>query len=233
MKKRLKKLILIVDDEQDILDLVSYNLKRADLHTIGVLDGENAIKFARNEFPDAIVLDLMLPGISGLDVCRVLKGDSKTSSIPILMLTARGAESDIVKGLEIGADDYVTKPFSPKVLVARIQALLRRGSGKILDPEGVLTADNLKIHPGKREVRVDGQEVTLTFTEFQILFLLASHPNWVFSRDQIIEEVRGENYPVTDRTVDFQIVGLRKKLGSAGSLIKTVRGVGYRFYHEE
>ena len=233
MKKRLKKLILIVDDEKDILDLVSYNLKKAGFHSIGVEDGEKALSSAREEIPDAIILDLMLPGISGLDVCRVLKGDSKTNSIPILMLTARVADSDIVKGLEIGADDYVTKPFSPKVLVARIQALLRRGSERVLDPDGILSAGNLIIHPGKREVKVYGEKISLTFTEFQILFLLASHPNWVFTREQIIEEVRGENYPVTDRTVDFQIVGLRKKLGTAGELVKTVRGVGYRFYLED
>lgn len=233
MKKRLKKLILIVDDEKDIRNLVSFNLKKAGFQTLLANDGEKAIRETRTHFPDLIVLDLMLPGINGHDACRVLKGDSKTSKIPILMLTARGEEADIIKGLEIGADDYVTKPFSPKVLVARVKALLRREEEIEPGSDGKLIYGSLEIHTGKREVRTDGKMIDLTFSEFQILFLLASHPNWVFTRNQIIEEIRGENYFVTDRAVDFQIVGLRKKLGQNGGLIKTVRGVGYRFYFEK
>ncbi|NOZ07637.1 MAG: response regulator transcription factor [FCB group bacterium] len=233
MKKRLNKLILIVDDEKDIRNLVSFNLKKAGFQTLLASDGEKAIRETRTHYPDLIVLDLMLPGINGHDACRVLKGDPKTSKIPILMLTARGEEADIIKGLEIGADDYVTKPFSPKVLVARVKALLRREEEIDLGSDGKLVYGSLEIHTGKREVRTNGDLVDLTFSEFQILFLLASHPNWVFTRNQIIEEIRGENYFVTDRAVDFQIVGLRKKLGRDGQLIKTVRGVGYRFYFEK
>jgi len=225
--------ILIVDDEEDILELVRYNLELDGFQTTCVINGEQALKKTRTEKPDLIVLDLMLPNIDGLDVCRILKNDSKTKNIPILMLTARGEEADIVRGLEIGADDYVTKPFSPKILVARVKTLLRRYAEPVGDEEGIIRYEELSIHPGKREVKVNDRNVVLTYTEFQILFLLASHPNWVFTRNQIIDEVRGDNYPVTDRSVDFQIVGLRKKLGEAGRFIKTVRGVGYRFHTEE
>jgi len=233
MKKMLQKHILIVDDEEDILELVRYNLEINGFQTTCVSNGEQALKTPRIHHPDLIVLDLMLPSIDGLDVCRILKGDSDTKSIPILMLTARGEESDIVKGLEIGADDYITKPFSPLVLVARVKALLRRYSEPVADEKGVITIQELTIHPGRREVKIGERLIEFTFTEFQILHLLARHPNLVFTRNQIIDEVRGDNYPVTDRTVDFQIVGLRKKLGKVDRYIKTVRGVGYRFNLEE
>lgn len=229
----LQKHILIVDDEEDILELVRYNLEINGFQTTCVSNGEQALKTPRIHHPDLIVLDLMLPSIDGLDVCRILKGDSDTKSIPILMLTARGEESDIVKGLEIGADDYITKPFSPLVLVARVKALLRRYSEPVADEKGVITIQELTIHPGRREVKIGERLIEFTFTEFQILHLLARHPNLVFTRNQIIDEVRGDNYPVTDRTVDFQIVGLRKKLGKVDRYIKTVRGVGYRFNLEE
>jgi two-component system phosphate regulon response regulator PhoB len=224
-----RKHILVVDDEEDILELVGYNLENAGFQVTTAREGEVALKLIRGKNPDLIILDLMLPGIDGLDICRILKSDRETESIPILMLTARGEETDIVKGLEIGADDYVTKPFSPKVLIARVNALLRRH--QVSDPgkEDVLAFGELSIHPGRREVFVAGRPVSLTYTEFQILLVLASHPGWVFTRNQIIDRVRGEQYPVTDRSVDYQIVGLRKKLGKAGRFIKTVRGVGYRF----
>jgi len=182
---------------------------------------------------DLMILDLMLPNIDGLDVCRIIKADSEIKRFPILMLTAKGEESDIIQGLEMGADDYVTKPFSPEVLVARVKALLRRETESDEESDQMIQLDGLTINPGRREVKVDGKRVELTFSEFQILYLLARHPNFVYTRNQIIDEVRGENYPVTDRTVDFQIVGLRKKLGTAEKYIKTVRGVGYRFYLEE
>ncbi|MFQ6677986.1 MAG: response regulator [Fidelibacterota bacterium] len=233
MKITPQKHILIVDDEEDILELIRYNLEINGFQTTCVNNGEEALKKTRRLYPDLIILDLMLPNIGGLDVCRILKQDLQTKSIPVLMLTARGEETDIVKGLEIGADDYVTKPFSPQVLVARMNALLRRYSEDVADKKGVITIQELTIHPGKREVKIEGRQVELTYTEFQILHLLARHPNLVFTRNQIIDEVRGENYPVTDRAVDFQIVGLRKKLGKAGGYIKTVRSVGYRFYLEE
>ncbi len=179
--------------------------------------------------PDLIVLDLMLPDMDGLEVTKIMKGDSNTQNIPIIMLTAKGEESDIVIGLELGADDYVTKPFSPRVLVARVKALLRRRKSFVVEDFSSLKVGNILIHPGRREVTVDGKKVDLTFTEFSILNFLARRPGWVFTRFQIVDAVRGEDYPVTDRSVDVQIVGLRKKLGQAGNLIETVRGVGYRF----
>ena len=177
-----------------------------------------------------IVLDLMLPGIDGLEVTKILKNDSKTQDIPIVMLTAKGTEADIVTGLELGADDYITKPFSPRVLIARIRAILRRKATKAsTDDSTVIQIHELKIHPGRRDVSIKGESVELTFTEFQVLYYLARRPGWVFTRTQIVDAVRGDDYPVTDRSVDVQIVGLRKKLGSAGRFIETVRGVGYRF----
>ena len=223
-----KKHILIVDDEQDIRNLLKFNLDNENYKTILVEDGETAISEARKSNPDLIIIDLMLPGIQGLDVCRILKNSDDTSNIPILMLTAKGEEIDIVKGLELGADDYVVKPFSVKVLLARVNNILKRK----LKPEkdSILEFDNLIIHQGKHEVNIEGGEkVDLTFSEFKILFVLASHPNWVYTRNQLIDEIRGEDYPVTDRSIDFQIVGLRKKLKKASKYVQTVRGIGYRF----
>lgn len=228
MVERKNNLILIVDDENDIRELVEYNLSKQGFDTLGAATGEAALELAREEHPALIVLDLMLPGIDGLDVCRILKNDARTEDICIIMLTAKGEESDIVRGLEIGADDYVTKPFSPSILLARIKANVRRSTGS-KSADGVLEYEGLFIHKGRREVLLDGQMIELTNTEFQILYFLASNPNWVFTRAQIIEAVKGDNYPVTERSVDFQVVGLRKKLGPAGDSIKTVRGVGYRF----
>ena len=187
------------------------------------------LKIARKEHPDLIVLDLMLPGIDGLEVAKVLKNDPKTKDISIVMLTAKGEEPDIVTGLELGADDYVTKPFSPRILVARVRAVLRRKLKEEPTDESVLRIRNLVIHSGRHEVLVNGDPVPLTFTEFGILSFLAQRPGWVFTRFQIVDAVRGDDYPVTDRSVDVQIVGLRKKLGFAGKYIETVRGVGYRF----
>lgn len=223
-----KKHILIVDDEQDIRNLLKFNLDNENYKTILIEDGETAISEARKNNPDLIILDLMLPGIQGLDVCRILKNSDDTSNIPILMLTAKGEEVDIVKGLELGADDYVVKPFSVKVLLARVNNILKRKPKP--EKDSVLEFDNLIIHPGKHEVNIEGGEkVDLTFSEFKILFVLASHPNWVYTRNQLIDEIRGEDYPVTDRSIDFQIVGLRKKLKKASKYVQTVRGIGYRF----
>ena len=177
----------------------------------------------------------MLPGIQGLDVCRIIKADQETKDIPIIMVTAMGQEEDIVKGLETGADDYITKPFSIKVLLARVSAVLRRSFEEYdQDSNKSLLISGISIKPKLREVRFKDKVIdNLTFSEFQILYLLAGHPGWVFTRYQIINKIRGDNYPVTDRSVDFQIVGLRKKLGGAGKLIRTVRGVGYRFTPDE
>ncbi len=228
MSERNNNLIIVVDDEEDIRELVRYNLNKTGFDTLGAETGERALELAREEHPALIVLDLMLPGIDGLDVCRILKNDARTEDICIIMLTARGEEADIVRGLEIGADDYITKPFSPGILTARVKANVRRTTGS-KGGDGVLEYENLFIHKGRREVLISGISITLTNTEFQILYFLASNPNWVFTRAQIIDAVRGDNYPVTERSVDFQVVGLRKKLGKIGDSIKTVRGVGYRF----
>jgi two-component system phosphate regulon response regulator PhoB len=185
--------------------------------------------------PDLILLDLMLPGMDGLSVCHKLKNQAKTKSIPIVMLTAKGEESDIVAGLNLGADDYITKPFSPKVLMARVQAVLRRTAARMQESPDSSKADQpfsiheLTIHPGRHEVTVGGTAVELTSTEFRLLQLLARRPGWVFTRQQILDGVHGDNYAITDRAVDVQIVGLRRKLGTAGRYIETVRGVGYRF----
>ena len=229
-----QKNIVIVDDEIDILEILKINIERNNYKAYCFQDGESAISHILKNLPDLIILDLMLPGIDGFDICRLLKNKDLTKNIPILILSAKGEESDIIKGLELGADDYVTKPFSAKVLSARVNTLLRRS---LVNEEEAkdksITFEELSIHPGKRNVKISNKTVDLTYTEFQILFLLASHPNWVYTRNQIIDEIRGDDYPVTDRSIDFQIVGLRKKLQSASRFIKTVRGVGYRFLIED
>lgn len=224
-----KQKILAVDDEEDILELLRFNLTKEGFAVIGAASGEEALKFARAEKPELILLDLLLPGIDGLEVARRLKKDASTKEIPIIMVTAKGEEADIVAGLEVGAEDYITKPFSRKVLVARVRAVLRRKGAAPADDKEVLAVHDLLIHPGRREVLVKGKQVPLTFTEFGILNFLARRPGWVFTRSQIIDAVKGDEYFVTDRAVDVQIVGLRKKLGSAAKVIETVRGVGYRF----
>lgn len=220
--------ILVVDDEEDILDLVEYNLAKAGYKVQCVATGGEAVKVARTTKPDLVILDLMLPGLDGLEVCTLLKGDPKTKDAAIVMLTARGEEQDIVRGLELGADDYITKPFSPRILLARIQAVLRRKEAEAKEKGAVLRIHDLVIDPGRHELTVYGKNVDLTYTEFRVLHCLARRPGWVFTRSQIVDTVRGEGYAVTDRAVDVQIVGLRKKLGSRGQYIETVRGVGYR-----
>lgn len=220
--------ILIVDDEEDVLELVQYNLEQSGYHVETATSGEQALTYSKKKTPDLIILDLMLPGIDGLEVCKQLKSDVKTEGVPIIMLTAKGEEADIVTGLELGADDYVTKPFSPKVLVARIRRLLHRALSRDLEKPPMRIRD-LTIDPGRREVRVKEKPIQLTFTEFNILYALAKRPGLVFTRYQIIDTIHGDDYLVTDRAVDVQIVSLRKKLASCGSYIETVRGVGYRF----
>ncbi len=228
------KNILVVEDDLDIRELISFNLANEGHQVFEANDGEVGIDKARNNNPDLILLDLMLPGIQGLDVCRIIKSDQETKEIPIIMVTALGQEEDIVKGLETGADDYITKPFSIKVLIARVNAVLKRSIEVGEDKSKDILINGINIKTRSREVWVNKNLINdLTFSEFQILYLLAGHPGWVFTRYQIIDKIRGDNYPVTDRSVDFQIVGLRKKLGDAGKLIKTVRGVGYRFTPDE
>lgn len=223
------KSVLVVDDEEDILELLEYNLTKEGYRVQRVTSGEKALDAARDHHPDMILLDLMLPGLNGLEVCKRLKGNSRTSHIPIVMLTAKGEEADVVLGLELGADDYITKPFSPRVLIARMRAVFRRKSQATSDEQLPVKVHEIEIQPGRHEVIVAGEKVDLTFTEFKILYFLARRPGWVFTRYQIVEAVRGDDYAVTDRSVDVQIVGLRKKLGKFGQRIETVRGVGYRF----
>jgi two-component system, OmpR family, alkaline phosphatase synthesis response regulator PhoP len=223
-----KEKILVVDDEEDIVELLRYNLSREGYKVLCAASGEEGLERARNENPDLIVLDLMLPGIDGLDVARRLKADNATRSMPIVMLTAKGEESDIVTGLELGADDYISKPFSTKVLIARVKAVLRRNLQDAAEEEETVKIHEITIHPGRHEVLVNDKAVLLTFTEYGILNFLIRRPGWVFTRNQIVDAVRGDDYYVTDRSVDVQIVGLRKKLGKAGRHIETIRGVGYR-----
>jgi two-component system alkaline phosphatase synthesis response regulator PhoP len=220
--------ILVVDDEPDILELVQYNLSKAQYDVVGVESGEEALVQVCTIPPDLIVLDLMLPGVDGLEVCKALKRDARTAAIPIVMLTARGEEADIVAGLELGADDYLTKPFSPRVLLARIRAVLRRHHTEPVAEDAVITHHGLVLHPGRHEVLVEGQPVPLTLTEFRVLHLLARHSGWVFTRNQIIAAAQGADVSVTERAVDVHIVSLRRKLGTIGEAIETIRGVGYR-----
>jgi two-component system phosphate regulon response regulator PhoB len=225
--------ILIVEDDKDIRELMEYNLSRDGFEPSLVKSGEEALETVSREVPDLIVLDLMLPGIDGFEVCRQLKGNEKTTHVPIVIVSAKGEEADIVIGLELGADDYITKPFSPKVFVARVRAVLRRRARQVPKQEDILKVLDLTIHPGRREVVYRDERIELTNTEFKLLHVLARRPGWVFTRYQIVDRVHGEHYPVTDRSVDVQIVGLRRKLGDAGEYIETVRGVGYRFRDDD
>ncbi|MCL5105001.1 MAG: response regulator transcription factor [Armatimonadetes bacterium] len=224
-----KESILVVDDEADILKLVDYNLAREGFKVKCVESGEDAIIEAKAGMPDMILLDLMLPGLDGLEVCRVLKTNSATSSIPIIMLTAKGEDADIVTGLQLGADDYIVKPFSPRVLIARVKTVLRRSKSQTPGETEQIRLHEITIDPGKHVVSIDGERVDLTLTEFRILHSLARRPGWVFTRSHILELSSGEDSEVTDRSVDVHIVSLRRKLGDAGKYVETVRGVGYRF----
>ena len=225
-----RQTVLVVDDEADILELLDYNLSRQGYAVVRAADGEEALAAARRQRPDLIVLDLMLPRLDGLSVCRALKGDAGLKAVPIVMLTARGEEADIVTGLELGADDYVTKPFSPRVLLARLKAVLRRRAvGGDVDEAAPLKRGALEIRPARREALAAGKPVELTRTEFGILNFLARRPGLVFTRSQIVAAVQGDDVVVTDRSVDVHVVSLRRKLGPCGDFIETVRGVGYRF----
>jgi two-component system phosphate regulon response regulator PhoB len=221
--------ILVIDDEPDILELIRYNLDKHGYEVTCVPSGEEALINLRQQHPDLVVLDLMLPDVDGLDVCKTMKRDTQLSRIPIIMLTARGEEVDVVTGLELGADDYLTKPFSPRVLLARIKAVLRRKQSQPNEETNVLHRGAFVIHPGRHAVLLAGASISLTSSEFRILHLLARRPGWVFSRQQILEAVSGHDANATDRAVDVHIVSLRRKLGAHGDMIETIRGVGYRF----
>lgn len=223
--------ILVVEDDMDIQQLVSYHLIRAGYNVRCADSGEQGLELLAEEDFSAVILDLMLPGKNGMEVCAAIREDAQNQHLPIIMLTALGEEDDIIAGLDGGADDYVTKPFSPKVLMARVDAVLRRditGRTKEVEAEEVIAIHDLRINPGRHEVLVADKPVQLTSTEFTILLLLARRPGWVFSRQQIIDQVRGYDYSVTPRAVDVQIFGLRKKLDKTGEYIETVRGIGYR-----
>ena len=224
-----KQNILVIEDEEDIRELLVYNLSKEGYSVIAVESGELGLEHAASDQPDLILLDLMLPGIDGFTVCRKLKGAEATRNIPVMIASAKGEEADIITGLEIGADDYIAKPFSPKVLVARIRALLRRSKQTAVDENAKISIHKLVINPKKYKIKLAGKKLDLTANEFKVLHFLASHAGWVFTRYQIVNAVRGENYVVTERAMDVQIAGLRKKLGKYADYIETVRGIGYRF----
>lgn len=221
--------ILVVDDEDDILEVIRYSLTREGYLVTCAESGESALEAVRKSTPDVILLDLMLPGVDGLEVCRRLKRSPETADIPIIMITAKSEDVDIVVGLECGADDYVIKPFSARVLAARIKTILRKRQTSRSDLGSVLKFRDLVIYPIQHEVRVSSATVDLTVTEFKILVTLARRPGWVFTRDQLVDLARGDNSSVTLRSVDVHIVRLRNKLGVYGDWIETVRTMGYRF----
>lgn len=223
-------IILTVEDEEDIRELLLHALRKEGFTALGAADGEEGLRLAGEHRPDLIVLDLMLPGMNGMAVCRRIRRDPLLKTTPILMLTARSEENDMVSGLEAGADDYIAKPFSNRVLLARIRSLLRRAGG-LEDgdgPDGVLAVGGIRLIPEKREVTVDGERIDLTAGEYKMLQVMLRRPGVVFTRNQLLDLVRGTLHAVTDRAVDVQIVGLRRKLGPAGARVETVRGAGYR-----
>lgn len=226
------KKILIIEDDEDIQTVIQYNLRKAGFPNISSAeDGLTGFKMVAELKPDIILLDLMMPGLDGLSLCRRVKADSTLAAIPIIILTAKSSESDIVAGLEAGADDYVVKPFSLKVLIARIKSALRRAETASLTIErnSITSHGALCIDAERRIVLVNDIPIVTTFSEFEVLLLLARNPGQIFSRNQIVNRVKGDDYPVTERAIDVQIAGIRKKLGNSANLIETVRGVGYRF----
>lgn len=223
------KKILVIEDEKDVMELIHYNLSKEGFNCDSAYNGQEGLRKAQANSPDLVLLDLMLPVVNGLEVCKTLKSDPNTSHIPIVMVTAKSDETDIVTGLELGADDYITKPFSLKVLLARVRAVLRRQTTMIPGTSNILSIHGIHIDPGRHKVTVKGSIVELTSTEFDLLHFLAARAGWVFTRYQIVDAIHGTDYPVTDRSIDVQIVGLRKKLGDIGTYIETVRGIGYRF----
>lgn len=225
--------VLLIEDEEGVAEIIRYNLTREGYRVTWVNNGEDGLKKAHDILPQLILLDLMLPGVDGFEVCRVLKSDRATRNIPIIIVSAKNEDADVVVGLELGADDFVTKPFSPRVLMARVKAAFRRDSESEKEFDELIRFDEIAIDLRKRQVSVENKPVKLTKTEFQILVTLARRNGWVFTRNQIINEIHGNNMIVTDRSVDVQIAGLRKKLGNVGHYIETVHGIGYRFINPE
>ncbi len=222
--------ILLIEDEEDIQQLVSYNLVKHGYAPVCADSGEDGLRKLQ-PLPDLILLDIMLPGMDGLSVLKRLKEEAETALVPVIMLTARGEEEDIVAALNMGADDYIVKPFSPRVLLARVEAVIRRSRPKTAsdDCPSVIEHHGLRVDAGRRLVTADNTTVELTASEFAILTTLIQRPGWVFTRQQLIDKIKGHGYVVTERLVDVQIFNLRKKLGAAGKLVETVRGIGYRF----
>ena len=224
----MNELIAVLDDEPDILELLSVHLKKNRFRVREFAEAESFYHFLHSDVPDLIILDLMLPDADGFEVCKYLRKTDKLAAVPIIMLTARAGETDKILGLELGADDYVTKPFSPSELVARVKAVLRRREPRKEDVERIDIEGILSLDLQRHEVSVKGRKVDLTSTEFRILQLLASKKGWVFSRDKILDYLWGNEKTVVDRTVDVHIKHLREKLGAAAKLVKNIRGVGYK-----
>lgn len=225
-----KKKVAVIDDEPDIGELLRYNLEQEGYQVALITEGEKAIEGIRTERPDLVILDLMLPGVSGMEICRQLRKTPEFENLPVIMLTAKSSETDKIVGLELGADDYITKPFSPREVVARVKAVLRRLDEPRRDRpiHSNFQFEGIDLDCGRHEVRVDGGEVKLTNTEFKILQCLIQRPGHVFNRQQLIDFALGENVSVVDRTIDVHITNLRKKLGAKGNRIESIRGVGYR-----
>lgn len=226
------KSILIIEDEPDIQEMIAFNLQQDGYHVTSSMSGEEGLQLIIRNQPDLVLLDLMLPGIDGLEVCKKVRSNTELNNVNIIMLTAKGEEADIVTGLEMGADDYMTKPFSPRILLARVKSVLRRNEENGIEDEKLIIF-NLSIHPKRREVLYQGQKIELTESEFKTLYFLAKRPGWVFTRYQIVDAVHGHGHPITERAIDVMMVSLRKKMGEASKYIETVRGVGYRFKETE
>ena len=223
-----KPKIVVIEDEVDILEVINYNLLKEGFDVCSALDGEEGLALIKKEVPDLVLLDLMLPGLDGIEICRKLKTDYSTRSIPIIMVTAKGEESDIVLGLGMGADDYMVKPFRPRELMARIRSVLRRGEF-IEEGEGVVSIDELVIDINRHEVKLEGKIIVLTAMEFKLLHFLASHPGQVFTRENLLNHISSDDTFIIDRNIDVHIRSIRKKLNKHRELIETIHRVGYRF----
>tara|TARA_B100001167_G_C16766351_1_gene304436 strand:- start:1190 stop:1897 length:708 start_codon:yes stop_codon:yes gene_type:complete len=223
-----KPKIVVIEDEVDILEVINYNLSKEGFDVCSALDGEEGLALIKKEVPDLVLLDLMLPGLDGIEICRKLKTDYSTRSIPIIMVTAKGEESDIVLGLGMGADDYMVKPFRPRELMARIRSVLRRGDF-IEEGEGLVSIDELVIDINRHEVKLEGKKIVLTAMEFKLLHFLASHPGQVFTRENLLNHVSSDDTFIIDRNIDVHIRSIRKKLNKHRELIETIHRVGYRF----
>ncbi len=227
-----KTKIAVIEDEADILEVIDYNLSKEGFDVCSALNGEEGLALVKNEGPDLVLLDLMLPGLDGIEICRTLKTDYSTRSIPIIMVTAKGEESDIVLGLGMGADDYVVKPFRPRELTARIRSVLRRGNF-IEKGEGVVSIDELAIDINRHEVKLEGKIIVLTAMEFKLLHVLASNPGRVFTRENLLNHVSSDDTFIIDRNIDVHIRSIRKKLDKHRELIETIHRVGYRFHDKD